>query len=42
MAEFSTFNNMVKQTPGGALLLSRVPLPPLPDHLKAVIEEQKS
>jgi len=42
VAEFSTFNIMVKQTTGGALQISRVPLPPLPDHLKAVIEEQKS
>jgi succinate dehydrogenase / fumarate reductase flavoprotein subunit len=41
-AEFSTFNIMVKQGSGGALQISRVPLPPLPDHLKAVIEEQKS
>ena len=42
MAEFSTFNIMVKQGSGGALQISRVPLPPMPDHLKAVIEEQKS
>ena len=42
VAEFSTFNIMVKQGSGGALQISRVPLPPLPDHLKAVIEEQKS
>jgi succinate dehydrogenase / fumarate reductase flavoprotein subunit len=42
VAEFSTFNIMVKQGTGGALQISRVPLPPLPDYLKAVIEEQKS
>src|SRR5687768_12426617 len=42
MAEFSTVNMMVKQGAGGALELSRVPLPPMPDHLKQVIEEQKS
>ena len=42
MAEFGTFNIMVKQGSGGALQISRVPLPPMPDHLKAVIEEQKS
>jgi succinate dehydrogenase / fumarate reductase flavoprotein subunit len=42
VAEFSTFNIMVKQGSGGALQISRVPLPPMPDHLKAVIEEQKS
>ena len=41
-AEFSTVNMMVKQGAGGALELSRVPLPPMPDHLKQVIEEQKS
>ena len=33
---------MVKQGAGGALELSRIPLPPMPDHLKQVIEEQKS
>ena len=42
MAEFGTVNVMVKQGSGGALQISRVPLPPMPDHLKAVIEEQKS
>ena len=42
VAEFGTFNIMVKQGSGGALQISRVPLPPMPDHLKAVIEEQKS
>jgi succinate dehydrogenase / fumarate reductase flavoprotein subunit len=42
VAEFATFNIMVKQGSGGALQISRVPLPPMPDHLKAVIEEQKS
>jgi len=41
-AEFSTINMMVKQGAGGALELSRIPLPPMPDHLKQVIEEQKS
>jgi len=41
-AEFSTINMMVKQGAGGALALSRIPLPPMPDHLKQVIEEQKS
>jgi succinate dehydrogenase / fumarate reductase flavoprotein subunit len=41
-AEFSTINIMVKQGAGGALELSRIPLPPMPDHLKQVIEEQKS
>jgi len=41
-AEFSTINMMVKQGPDGALQLSRIPIPPLPDHLKDVIEEQKA
>jgi succinate dehydrogenase / fumarate reductase flavoprotein subunit len=40
--EFSTINMMVKQGSDGALQLSRIPIPPLPDHLKDVIEEQKS
>jgi succinate dehydrogenase / fumarate reductase flavoprotein subunit len=42
VAEFATFNIMVKQGSGGELQIARVPLPPMPDHLKAVIEEQKS
>jgi succinate dehydrogenase / fumarate reductase flavoprotein subunit len=41
-AEFGTINIMVKPGPGGAMQLSRVPIPPVPDHLKQVIEEQKS
>ncbi|HEY1303750.1 MAG TPA: fumarate reductase/succinate dehydrogenase flavoprotein subunit [Vicinamibacterales bacterium] len=42
VAEYATFNIMVKQDKGGAMELARVPLPPIPDHLKEVIEEQKS
>jgi len=42
VAEFATFNIMVKQDSGGTMALSRVPIPPMPEHLKAVIEEQKS
>jgi succinate dehydrogenase / fumarate reductase flavoprotein subunit len=42
IAEFGTVNIMVKKGPGDELQLSRVPLPPMPDYLKAVIEEQKS
>jgi succinate dehydrogenase flavoprotein subunit len=42
VAEFATFNIMVKQGSDGAMQLARVPLPPIPDHLKAVIEEQKT
>ncbi len=33
---------MVKQDGGGTMQLSHVPIPPMPDHLKAVIEEQKT
>jgi succinate dehydrogenase / fumarate reductase flavoprotein subunit len=42
VAEFATFNIMTKQTAGGGMQVSRVPLPPLPDELKQVIEEQKT
>jgi succinate dehydrogenase / fumarate reductase, flavoprotein subunit len=42
VAEFGTVNIMVKNGARGELQLSRVPLPPMPDYLKAVIEEQKS
>ena len=42
VAEYGTFNIMVKQGNDGAMKLARVPLPPIPDHLKEVIEEQKS
>jgi len=42
VAEFATFNIMVKKGSAGAMQLARVPLPPIPDHLKEVIEEQKS
>jgi succinate dehydrogenase / fumarate reductase flavoprotein subunit len=41
-AEYGTINMMVKQGAGGAMELSRLPIPPIPDHLKDVIEEQKS
>jgi succinate dehydrogenase / fumarate reductase flavoprotein subunit len=41
-AEYGTFNIMVKQGNDGAMKLARVPLPPIPEHLKEVIEEQKS
>jgi succinate dehydrogenase / fumarate reductase flavoprotein subunit len=42
IAEFGSVNIMVKQGSKGELQLSRVPLPPMPDYLKQVIEEQKS
>jgi succinate dehydrogenase / fumarate reductase flavoprotein subunit len=41
-AEFGTINVMVRQGSGGAMQVSRTPIPPLPDYLKAVIEEQKT
>jgi succinate dehydrogenase / fumarate reductase flavoprotein subunit len=41
VAAFATFNIMVKDG-GSGLTVSHVPLPPMPDHLKAIIEEQKS
>ena len=42
VAEYGTFNVMVKQVPGGGMRVSHVPIPPMPDELKQVIEEQKS
>ena len=33
---------LVRQGPGGEVQVSRTPIPPLPDYLKEVIEEQKS
>jgi succinate dehydrogenase / fumarate reductase flavoprotein subunit len=42
VAEYGTFNIMVKQQPGGGISVSRVPLPAMPDYLKQVVEEQKS
>ena len=42
VAEYATFNVMVKQVPGRDMQVSRVPIPPMPDELKQVIEEQKT
>jgi succinate dehydrogenase / fumarate reductase flavoprotein subunit len=42
MPEYATFNIAAMPAVGGAMQVSRVPLPPMPDHLKEVIEEQKS
>jgi succinate dehydrogenase / fumarate reductase flavoprotein subunit len=42
LPEYATFNVMVKQVAGGGMQVSRIPIPPLPDELKQVIEEQKS
>jgi succinate dehydrogenase / fumarate reductase flavoprotein subunit len=41
-AEFGTINIQTKQGADGSVQVSRVPIPPLPDYLKDVIEEQKS
>jgi hypothetical protein len=32
----------VKQVPGGGMQVSRVPIPPMPEELKQVVEEQKT
>jgi succinate dehydrogenase / fumarate reductase flavoprotein subunit len=40
-AEFGTFNHVVQKGADGEMELSRAPIPPMPDHLKAVIEEMK-
>jgi len=39
---YATFNIMTKRGPDGSVQVSRAPLPPMPDYLKEVIEEQKS
>jgi succinate dehydrogenase / fumarate reductase flavoprotein subunit len=41
-SEFGTINVMTKRAPDGSTQVSRVPIPPMPDYLKEVIEEQKS
>jgi succinate dehydrogenase / fumarate reductase flavoprotein subunit len=40
-AEFAAFNHVVTKGANGEMELSRAPIPPMPDHLKAVIEEMK-
>jgi succinate dehydrogenase / fumarate reductase, flavoprotein subunit len=42
VAEYGTINIMVKQMPGRGMLVSRAPIPPMPEELKQVIEEQKT
>jgi succinate dehydrogenase / fumarate reductase, flavoprotein subunit len=42
VTEFSTINVAVRQGPGDVMQIGRIPIPPIPDHLKQVIEEQKS
>ncbi|MBA3268906.1 MAG: fumarate reductase/succinate dehydrogenase flavoprotein subunit [Acidobacteria bacterium] len=41
VAEFGTFNIMVKQAPGGGIQVSRLPLPAMPAELRQVVEEQQ-
>ena len=38
----ATFKIWRTHANGGGMELSRIPIPPIPDHLKQVIEEQKS
>jgi succinate dehydrogenase / fumarate reductase flavoprotein subunit len=38
---FATFNFVVKQAADGQMQVSRAPIPPMPDELKQVIEENK-
>jgi succinate dehydrogenase / fumarate reductase flavoprotein subunit len=40
-AEYATFNLVIKKGPGGEMRLEREAIPPMPEHLKAVIEEMK-
>jgi succinate dehydrogenase / fumarate reductase flavoprotein subunit len=42
VAEFGTFNVMTRQGSDGSPVVSRVPIPPMPDYLKEVVEEQKT
>ena len=39
--EFAKFNHIVRKGPKDEMVLERVNIPPMPDHLKAVIEEMK-
>ena len=39
---YATFNVCTKRVAGGGMEVSRLPLAPIPDELKQVIEEQKS
>ena len=39
--EFAKFNIVVAKGADGEMQLAREPIPPMPDHLKAVIEEMK-
>jgi succinate dehydrogenase / fumarate reductase flavoprotein subunit len=38
---YATFNITVRPGPDGGMQVSRIPIPPMPEHLKQVIEENK-
>jgi succinate dehydrogenase / fumarate reductase flavoprotein subunit len=38
---YATFNFVVRKGAGGEMQIAREPIPPMPDHLTAVIEEMK-
>jgi succinate dehydrogenase / fumarate reductase, flavoprotein subunit len=40
--KFATFNIATRRGPDGSMQVTHVPLPPMPEYLKEVIEEQKS
>ncbi|PYR78285.1 MAG: fumarate reductase/succinate dehydrogenase flavoprotein subunit [Acidobacteria bacterium] len=42
VAEFGTFNIVTKRGADGSVQVSRLPIPPIPQELQQVIEEQKS
>jgi len=39
--QFATFNHIVRKGPGGAMEISRAPIPEMPAELKQIIEEMK-
>jgi succinate dehydrogenase / fumarate reductase flavoprotein subunit len=40
--KFATFNVITRRAADGSVQVSHLPIPPIPDHLQQVIEEQKS
>jgi succinate dehydrogenase / fumarate reductase, flavoprotein subunit len=40
-AEFAKFNHTIRKGANGEMVLERAPIPPMPDPLKAIIEEMK-
>ena len=39
--EYGAFNHVVRKRPDGTMQMERAPIPPMPDELKAIIEEMK-